>query len=54
MDKPKEYRLTPDDIRAIESVLNLERDNRVEVVPVRDGGIRVLRVRRDTISNRTS
>lgn len=39
-------KLTPSDIKAIESVL--AKDDRAEVVPVKDG-VRILHIRRETV-----
>lgn len=46
MDNKNTYKLKPGDIRAIESVL--AKDDRAEVVPVKDG-VRVLHIKRETV-----
>lgn len=47
MEAKRPYKLTPADIRAIESVLN--KDDRAEVVPIKDGAVRILHIRRETV-----
>ena len=46
----RNIKLTAEDIRAIESVLS--NDDRVELVPVRDGGVKVLHIKRETVKVR--
>lgn len=43
----QEYKLTPEQVNAIESVVN--KGDRVEIIPVRDG-LKIMKVRRETIS----
>lgn len=43
----QEYKLTPDQVEAIERVVN--KGDRVEIIPVRDG-LKIMKVRRETIS----
>ncbi|MBR0161945.1 MAG: hypothetical protein IJQ02_11780 [Oscillospiraceae bacterium] len=45
MDDTKTYRLTREQIGAIERAVN--RGDRAEVVPLKDGKIKILRVRRE-------
>lgn len=42
----RQIRLTPEEVRAIESVLS--REDRVEVIPVRDG-VKIVHIRRETV-----
>ena len=42
----REYRLLPEQIKAIEAVVN--RGDRVEIVPVKDG-LKILRARREEV-----
>lgn len=46
MGKQPEYKLTPEQIRAIEATVS--RGDRVEVVPVKDG-LKILRTKREEI-----
>lgn len=42
----QEYKLTPEQVKAIELVVN--KGDRVEIIPVRDG-LKIMKVRRETI-----
>ena len=46
MGKRPEYKLTPEQIRAIEATVS--RGDRVEVVPVKDG-LKILRTKREEV-----
>ena len=46
MGKQPEYKLTPEQIRAIEATVS--RGDRVEVVPVKDG-LKILRTKREEV-----
>ncbi len=46
MGKQPEYKLTPEQIRAIEATVS--RGDRVEIVPVKDG-LKILRTKREEV-----